>query len=64
VFQEWIDINYITYEDPRIVFDEPGTSNQERVNNLDKANAPKVNNNVNPFRTELCKKVSYYLQAM
>ncbi|XP_060859764.1 uncharacterized protein LOC132936966 isoform X2 [Metopolophium dirhodum] len=56
VFQEWIDINYITYEDPRIVFDEHCTNNQERVNNLDKANAPKVNNNVNPFRTKLCKK--------
>ncbi|XP_029341695.1 uncharacterized protein LOC100569295 isoform X15 [Acyrthosiphon pisum] len=44
VFQEWIDINYITYEDPRIVFDEKCTNNQEQVNNLDEANAPKTLN--------------------
>jgi len=58
VFQEWIDINYITYEDPRIVFDEHCTNNEERITNLNKANAPKVNNNVNCFRTKLCKRVS------
>lgn len=61
MFQEWIDINYITHENPKIVLEEYYSNNLERENNLNKANAPKINDkndNVNSFGTVLCKKVS------
>ncbi|XP_060844674.1 uncharacterized protein LOC132924402 isoform X1 [Rhopalosiphum padi] len=56
VFQEWFDINYTAYEDPRIIFDDYYANNLVRVNNLDKANAPKQNNNVVVNKPVLCKK--------
>ncbi|XP_022174568.1 uncharacterized protein LOC111036738 [Myzus persicae] len=56
VFQEWFDINYIAYEDPKVVFEDYYTNRLVRVNNLVKANAPKINNNVNTLRTVLWKK--------
>ncbi|XP_026819668.1 uncharacterized protein LOC113558416 isoform X4 [Rhopalosiphum maidis] len=56
VFQEWFDINYTAYEDPRIIFDDYYANNLVRVNNLDKANAPKQNNNVIANKPVLCKK--------
>lgn len=58
MFQEWFDINYIAYEDPKVVFEDYYTNRLVRVNNLVKANAPKINNNVNTLRTVLWKKVS------
>ncbi|XP_025198832.1 LOW QUALITY PROTEIN: uncharacterized protein LOC112597120 [Melanaphis sacchari] len=56
VFQEWFDINYTAYEDPRIIFDDYYANNLVRVNNLDKANTPKQNNNVFATKPVLCKK--------
>jgi len=58
VFQEWFDINYTSYEDPRIIFDDYYANNLSRINNLDKANTPKQNNNDVATKPVLCKKVS------
>ncbi|KAE9528871.1 hypothetical protein AGLY_012446 [Aphis glycines] len=56
VFQEWFDINYTSYEDPRVIFDDYYANNLSRINNLDKANTPKQNNNVVVTKPVLCKK--------
>lgn len=58
MFQEWFDISYTNYEDPKKVFNECYKNNLIRLNNLEKAYAPKQNNNVITSKIELCKKVS------